>query len=94
MTTDTSAEAVRCALLRMSMAGEKAGCEIVWEAYSALAAERDALSQQLAEARKALSTIEDMGNDLRGAKMATLKIGLAFLCTTAAEALATTGEET
>lgn len=35
------------------MAGEKADCIIVGAAYSALAAERDALSQQLAEARNA-----------------------------------------
>ena len=43
MTTDTSAEAVRCALLRMSMAGEKADCEIVGAAYSALAAKLDTI---------------------------------------------------
>ena len=52
--------------------------------------ERDKLRQQLAEARNALAAIEDMGKDLKGAKLATLKIGLSFLCDTASDALKTT----
>jgi chaperonin cofactor prefoldin len=60
----------------------------------ALAAERDTLRQQLAEAKNALVAIEDMGKDLKGAKMATLKIGLSFLCDTASEALKANGDDT
>ena len=52
------------------------------------------LRQQLAEARNALVAIEDMGKDLKGAKMATLKIGLSFLCDTASEALKANGDDT
>ena len=49
--------------------------------------ERDQLKAELAEARVALAAIDDMGKDLRGAKMATLKIGLSLLCEVASDAL-------
>ena len=93
--TETSAGAAQGALIRMATAGHAPDVNLVMTALTALAAERDTLRQQLAEARNALVAIEDMGKDLKGAKMATLKIGLSFLCDTASEALKTTkGDET
>ena len=91
--TDTSAKAVQEALYLLESGEPNESLEDQKRFITALAAERDTLRQQLAEAKNALVAIEDMGKDLKGAKMATLKIGLSFLCDTASDALKTTKGE-
>ena len=95
MTTDTSADIIERLMDKQRINNACAGREISHVGLEAEAAGLiRKLSQQLAEARTALSDIKGMGLDLRGAKMAHLKIGLSLLCDTASEALKpTTGED-